>query len=76
MATYISAAMGLVYRNDITEQYGIKLPETWDELIEVCKKLQIELPEGMYPLIFTAKRDEAVVCTYFNLLWLVWRICL
>ncbi len=65
---YISAAMGLVYRNDITEQYGIKLPETWDELIEVCKKLQIELPEGMYPLIFTAKRDEAVVCTYFNLL--------
>ncbi|MCX6089946.1 MAG: extracellular solute-binding protein, partial [Candidatus Atribacteria bacterium] len=65
---YISAAMGLIYRKDLFDEYGVKLPNTWDELIEVCKAIQLKLPQGSYPLIFTAARDESLICTYMNLL--------
>jgi len=38
-----------MYRKDIFEQHGLKIPTTYDELYDVCKKLKELYPES-YPL--------------------------
>lgn len=40
-----------IYRKDIFEKHGLKVPETTDELYEVAKKLKELYPES-YPLCF------------------------
>lgn len=37
---YVNNANGIIYNQDIFEQQGLKVPETWDELIAVCEQLQ------------------------------------
>ncbi len=37
---YVNNANGIIYNQDIFEEQGIEVPETWDELIAVCEQLQ------------------------------------
>ncbi|MBM7503291.1 ABC transporter substrate-binding protein [Agromyces aurantiacus] len=37
---YVNNANGIIYNEDIFEEQGLEVPETWDELIEVCEKLE------------------------------------
>lgn len=47
----LSINAGVVaYNKDIFEKYKVEVPESWDELIEVCEKLQ---GEGVTPFIFS-----------------------
>lgn len=48
---YSIMAAGIIYNKDIFEEYGLDVPETWDELIEVCEALQAE---GVTPIYLTA----------------------
>ncbi|MGO3084459.1 ABC transporter substrate-binding protein [Ancrocorticia populi] len=47
---YSIMAAGIIYNKDIFEEYGLEVPETWDELIEVCEALQAE---GITPIYLT-----------------------
>jgi raffinose/stachyose/melibiose transport system substrate-binding protein len=37
---YVNNANGIIYNQDIFEQQGLAVPETWDQLIDVCEKLK------------------------------------
>ncbi|MFE5669986.1 ABC transporter substrate-binding protein [Agromyces sp. NPDC056523] len=37
---YVNNADGIIYNQDIFEEQGLEVPETWDELIAVCDELQ------------------------------------
>jgi len=37
---YVNNANGIIYNEDIFEEQGLEVPETWDELIDVCDQLQ------------------------------------
>ncbi|WP_421732870.1 ABC transporter substrate-binding protein [Cellulomonas sp.] len=37
---YVNNANGVIYNQDIFEQQGLEVPETWDDLIAVCDALQ------------------------------------
>lgn len=37
---YVNNANGIIYNQDIFEEQGLEVPETFDELIEVCEQLQ------------------------------------
>ncbi|KZE92025.1 Multiple sugar-binding protein [Agromyces sp. NDB4Y10] len=37
---YVNNANGIIYNIDIFEEQGIEVPETFDELIQVCEQLQ------------------------------------
>lgn len=49
---YATNAEGIIYNVDIFNQYNIKIPKTYDELIEVCNTLQ---ENGVQPFYFTFK---------------------
>lgn len=56
---------GLFYNKSVFEKAGIdKLPETWDDLIEVCKKIQAI---DVTPIVCAAqiKKDQTTVCQMF-----------
>ena len=37
---YVNNANGVIYNQDIFEEQGLEVPETWDELIAVCDALE------------------------------------
>ena len=37
---YVNNADGIIYNKTIFKEQGLEIPETWDELIDVCEKLQ------------------------------------
>lgn len=39
----------LTYRKDLFAEAGVSPPRTWDELLEVCRRLQQKFPEMKYP---------------------------
>lgn len=59
---YINNANGIIYNRQIFEEQGLEVPETWDELIEVCEKLQAA---GITPFYGTLG-DSWTVLPSFN----------
>lgn len=53
-------AYGIVYRQDLFEQYGIELPNTWDEFYACLEELKEKLPEGILPYTFAGGAPEQV----------------
>lgn len=45
---YSIMAAGVIYNKDIFDEYGLEVPQTWDELIEVCEALQAEGVDPFY----------------------------
>ena len=44
---YVANAAGILYNRGMFEEYGWKIPETWDEFIALCDEIQ---SEGILPL--------------------------
>lgn len=59
---YINNANGIIYNREIFEEHGLEVPETWDELIEVCETLQAA---GITPFYGTLA-DSWTVLPSFN----------
>lgn len=49
---YVANAAGILYNRDMFEEHGWEIPETWDELIDLCEQIQ---SEGIQPLYFGFK---------------------
>ncbi len=49
---YVANAAGILYNRDMFEEHGWEIPETWDELIELCEEIQ---SEGILPFYFGFK---------------------
>ena len=49
---YATNASGVIYNVDKFKEYGIEIPKTWDEFIDVLEKLQ---DAGEQPLLMTYK---------------------
>ncbi len=64
----IQAVFGLHYRTDIFKKYGVKVPQTWEELRDTAKRLNLKEP-GVYGITFMGRRGVQLQCTYDNILW-------
>jgi len=64
----IQAVFGLHYRTDIFEKYGVKVPQTWEELRDTAEKLNLKEP-GVNGITFMGRRGVQLQCTYDNILW-------
>src|SRR4051794_25163953 len=56
--------MGMLYRKDIFDQYGIQVPTTWDEFAAAARKLHAANPE-VYLTNFSSSQPAA----WHGLLW-------
>ncbi len=54
---YSVMAASVIYNLEIFDDLGLEVPETWDELLEVCQRLQ---DEGVTPFYATFKDDWTV----------------
>lgn len=59
---YVNNADGIIYNRQIFEEQGLEVPETWDELIEVCEQLEAA---GITPFYGTLA-DPWTVLPSFN----------
>jgi multiple sugar transport system substrate-binding protein len=52
------------YRKDLYDQHGLKVPQTWDEVLANAKKL--DAPPGVYGFVHRDDRDSALAdfCNY------------
>ncbi|MCC6544966.1 MAG: ABC transporter substrate-binding protein [Nitrospirae bacterium] len=57
---YIDAGL-LYYRKDILEKYKLSPPETWQDLVDISKRIT-EKETGMYGFIWQGKQYEGLVC--------------
>lgn len=49
---YVANAAGILYNRALFEEHGWEIPETWDELNELCQQIQAE---GILPFYFGFK---------------------
>lgn len=49
---YVANAAGILYNRDMFKEHGWEIPETWDELMELCEEIQ---SEGILPFYFGFK---------------------
>ena len=65
MPIYLDAGL-MFYRKDLLEKYGLKPPETWQELAADAKKVQdgerAAGDKGMQGFVFQAKAYEGLTC--------------
>ena len=48
----------LMYRKDLFEEHGIKVPTNWAELEAAAKTLQAKLPKGQFPWIVRMNKEN------------------
>lgn len=46
---YVANAAGILYNKDMFEEHGWQIPESWDELINLCEEIK---SEGILPFYF------------------------
>ena len=46
---YVANAAGILYNNDMFEEHGWEIPESWGELIDLCEEIKAE---GILPFYF------------------------
>ena len=46
---YVANAAGILYNKDMFEEHGWEIPESWDELIDLCEEIK---SEGILPFYF------------------------
>jgi raffinose/stachyose/melibiose transport system substrate-binding protein len=61
---YVNNANGILYNRAIFAEHGLEVPETWDELIEVCERLEAA---GVTP-IYGSLGDAGSTLPSFNAL--------
>lgn len=49
IAPYMANAAGILYNKDMFEEHGWQIPESWDELIDLCEEIK---SEGILPFYF------------------------
>ncbi len=52
---YNTNARGLIYRKDIFQKYGLKVPQTWEELINTAREITRQSDKQMYGLFLCTK---------------------
>jgi multiple sugar transport system substrate-binding protein len=55
----------LHYRTDLFQDYGLSVPETWDEFKSTALKVQPNLPPGVYATEFAGK-EEALTGRFYE----------
>ena len=63
---YLNDIGHLFYRKDLLSEGGIKVPETWMDIVEICQKLQNENLIGYIGCFFA---DQQLMCNYVEYLW-------
>ncbi len=59
-----SGPMGMLYRKDIFDKYGIAVPKTWDEFAAASRKLHAADPK-----VFMTNLAQSQAGVWFGLLW-------
>lgn len=64
---YIDAGL-LYYRKDLLDKYGLKPPQTWQELVKTARYVTEKEP-GLYGFIWQGKQYEGLVCNVLEYFW-------
>ncbi|MDR4508302.1 MAG: ABC transporter substrate-binding protein [Candidatus Brocadiaceae bacterium] len=54
----------LYYRKDLLEKYGFSPPDTWEECIDICRKITPR--ENLYGYLWQGKQYEGLVCNFIE----------
>lgn len=54
---FANQVIGIFYNTEIFDKYGLKEPDTWDALLDICKKLKAN---GVTPFMIPGKADWAL----------------
>lgn len=61
---FAANASGIIYNVDLFQKAGVKVPETWDELMEVCQKLSAA---GIQPFELSFKDSWTILPSWNSL---------
>ncbi|MFA5570031.1 MAG: extracellular solute-binding protein [Sphaerochaetaceae bacterium] len=56
------------YRKDVAQKYGVSRFDTWDQVLEVAKKIKAQEP-GMTPVLFRGMAGNPIVTGFLPIFW-------
>ncbi len=63
LPVYVDCGL-LYYRKDLLENYGCRVPETWEDLLH-CS-LRVKEREGVYTFLWQGAQYEGLICTFLE----------
>lgn len=63
----VANTLHLIYRDDVFDEYGIAVPETYDEVIEACNAIGLENPEWDMPFTINLSAGWAWEIEFFQM---------
>ena len=64
---YVDAGV-LYYRNDLLNEYGLTIPETWEDLVKTAQYVTPK-EKSLYGFIWQGKQYEGLVCNVLEYFW-------
>ena len=69
----VANTLHLIYRQDIFEEYGIAVPDTYDDVIAMCNTIGLDNPDYDMPFTINLSAGWAWEIEFFQMLRAVWR---
>jgi ABC-type glycerol-3-phosphate transport system substrate-binding protein len=64
----VGNTLHLIYRQDVFDEYGISIPETYDEVIEMCNTIGLDNPDWDMPFTINLSAGWAWEIEFFQML--------
>jgi ABC-type glycerol-3-phosphate transport system substrate-binding protein len=64
----VGNTLHLIYRQDIFDEYGVEVPDTYDEVIEVCNTIGLDNPDFDMPFTVNLSAGWAWEIEFFQML--------
>ena len=64
----VGNTLHLIYRQDVFDEYGISVPETYDEVIEMCNTIGLDNPDWDMPFTINLSAGWAWEIEFFQML--------
>ncbi|MFC1879743.1 ABC transporter substrate-binding protein [Chloroflexota bacterium] len=64
----VANTLHLIYRQDVFDEYGIEVPDTYDEVIEMCNTIDLDNPDWDMPFTINLSAGWAWEIEFFQML--------
>jgi ABC-type glycerol-3-phosphate transport system substrate-binding protein len=65
---FVGNTLHLIYRQDVFDQYGLTVPDTYDEVIEMCNTIGLDNPDFDMPFTINLSAGWAWELEFFQML--------